>query len=64
MDRKFESREKVYELSRMLSKKIPNFQYGSASTLFREGYKANLITKEELEMARDFYGNLWNYAGD
>lgn len=36
----------------------------SRAEAFRKARKDGLITDEEYEEAREFYGNLWYYTGD
>ena len=36
----------------------------SRAEAFRKARKDRLITDEEYDEAREFYGNLWNYTGD
>lgn len=36
----------------------------SRAEAFSKARKDGLITDEEYEEAREFYGNLWNYTGD
>jgi hypothetical protein len=52
------------ELYRLLSTLFPEDSYGSYASLFKKGYNEGVISIEELEQAKVYYGRLWNYAGD
>ena len=38
--------------------------YGSRASLYGRGLKDDLITKEQYEIAKKYYGSLWHYVGD
>lgn len=54
----------VQSLTRMLYEKLPNSQYGSYCSLYSDALRNNLITREEFAIAKEYYGHIWNYAGD
>jgi len=44
---------------------VPNeYMYNSRMTYFNSAFCAGIITKDELEDAKIYYGNLWDYVGD
>ena len=36
--------------------------YSSRASLFGEAFKDGIVTKEEYDIAKEYYGNLWNYV--
>jgi hypothetical protein len=40
------------------------FAYNSRMTYYNSAFSNKIITKNELEDARIFYGRLWDYVGD
>ena len=38
--------------------------YGSRASLFGKGLENKIITQEEYNKAREYYGKLWFYVGD
>lgn len=38
--------------------------YGSISSLFGKGLENGVVTSEEYEQAKRYYGKLWRYVGD
>ena len=38
--------------------------YGSRASLFGKGLENGVITREEYNQAKEYYGKLWNYVGD
>ena len=59
-DKMFDVREKYKELGELYP---IDYGYGSRQSVFENGLRDGKITREEYEKARDYYGNLWNYAG-
>jgi hypothetical protein len=44
---------------------VPNeYMYNSRMTYFNSAFRAGIITKDELEDAKIYYANLWDYVGD
>jgi len=44
---------------------VPNeYNHSSRMVYFRQALTAGIITKDEFEDARLYYGNLWDYVGD
>ena len=44
---------------------VPNdYNNSSRMVYFRQAFAAGIITKDELEDARLYYGRLWDYTGD
>lgn len=41
-----------------------NLACSSAMHTFSEGVRLGLISMEELNAAREYYGRLWDYVGD
>lgn len=41
-----------------------DYSYGSRASVFGNGLRDGIITKEEYNEAKDYYGNLWHYVGD
>lgn len=42
----------------------PHESFGSRSSVFIRALRNNMVTEEEFEAAREYYGSLWNYCGD
>ena len=42
----------------------PEAGYASRATIFRMALNDEIITEEEYDRARSYYGRLWNYTGD
>jgi hypothetical protein len=38
--------------------------YGSKCSLYNDGLQDGIITTDEFDDARDYYGRLWHYTGD
>ena len=57
--------EDIQILTRRLGDEYPiEDMYGSRASLYGRGLKDDLITKEQYEIAKKYYGNLWHYVGD
>jgi hypothetical protein len=41
-----------------------HYMNSSRMVYFRQAFTAGIITKDELEDARLYYGRLWDYTGD
>lgn len=41
-----------------------HYMSSSRMIYFRQAFKAGIITENELEDARLYYGRLWDYTGD
>ena len=55
----------IEEITRSLSKKYCiEACYGSKASLYGQAYRDKIIDKDTYNQAREFYGRLWNYAGD
>lgn len=55
----------IDDLTNKLKTKYPDeANYSSKSTLYRRAFDDGVITKDEIEAARIYYGRLWRYAGD
>lgn len=54
----------VIQYYNILCDLYPYESFGSRSSVFIAGWKDHVITREEFEAARNFYGTLWNYTGD
>lgn len=55
----------IDDLTNKLGTKYPNeANYSSKSTLYRRAFDDGVITKDEIEAARIYYGRLWRYTGD
>ena len=55
----------IEEITRSLSKKYRiEACYGSKASLYGQAYRDKIIDKDTYNQAREFYGRLWNYAGD
>ena len=54
----------ISELLDTLTELYPKETFGSRGSIFREGYNEGLITEQEFETAKKYYGRLWNYCGD
>lgn len=56
---------KVEETSKILEDLYPvDANYSSRCSVYQNGLKDGIITKNEFEAARNYYGRLWNYVGD
>ena len=53
--------EKTEELSQLYPKEAT---YSSRCTLWRCGLTDNVVTDEEYDLAKNYYGRQWNYVGD
>lgn len=56
--------KKITDMEVKLERNYPEDSWGSKATLFGRGLREGDITKEEYNEARDYYGHMWNYAGD
>lgn len=54
----------VRKTTAALSSLYPTEAWGSVSSVYRAGLVDGIITEVEWRGAREFYGKLWNYAGD
>ena len=55
----------VSEITTILEDLYPiDANYNSRCTIYQNGLRDEIITKEEFTAARDYYGRLWNYVGD
>ena len=55
----------VKELTDLLEALYPiDAGYSSRCSLYQNGLKNKIITKNEFEAAKCYYGDLWNYVGD
>jgi len=55
----------VSEITTILEDLYPiDANYSSRCTIYQNGLRDEIITKEEFNAARDYYGRLWNYVGD
>lgn len=48
----------------VLCELYPEESFGSYASVFLRGLKEHVITDEEFDRAKNYYGTLWNYAGD
>lgn len=42
----------------------PHESFGSYASVFLRALNDSVITDEEFDMAKKYYGKLWNYSGD
>jgi len=57
--------ETVQETSKVLEDLYPiDAHYSSRCSMYQNGLLDGIITKNEFEAARNYYGRLWNYVGD
>jgi hypothetical protein len=57
--------EEIRKMTSELAKLYPiEYNYGSKCSLYQIGINAGIVTEEEYNAARDFYGRLWDYTGD
>lgn len=55
----------ISQISRNLETLLPiEYAYGSKSSLWLCGLNTGLVTQEQFNKARDYYGSLWSYVGD
>jgi len=55
----------IRDLTRSLRELYPTTgMYGSRESLYSEGSRDKIITNEEYNSARKYYGRLWSYTGD
>lgn len=55
----------IIELTKKLEKLYPiTAMYGSKASLYGDGLRGKVITREEYDAAQQYYGRLWYYAGD
>ena len=65
MDLNFEQEQNIQEIQEELADKFPiEANYGSRCSLWSEGLNADIVSKDEYNLARTYYGHLWNYVGD
>lgn len=55
----------IKELTSKLGDMYPiEYGYGSRCSLYQAALKDSVITEEQMQQARVYYGRLWNYVGD
>jgi hypothetical protein len=55
-------RVRVYEWSRVNN--LDDFNYGSRQSYFTKAFNNGVITRDELNLSREIFGDLWDYRGD
>lgn len=60
-----EQKNFIRNTTQKLGKKYPiEFAYGSKAGLWGQAIRDKKVTSEQYNLARIYYGNLWNYTGD
>lgn len=56
--------EEIRKLTNTLESMYPDGGYVSRQTIYQHGLDDGIITQNEYNEAKNFYGSLWNYVGD
>ena len=54
----------IRKLTNKLESMYPDGGYVSRQTIYQHGLDGGIITQNEYNEAKNFYGSLWNYVGD
>ena len=55
----------ITRVSKWALENLPyEYMNSSRMTYFKSAFRSGIITKDELENAKNYYGQLWNYVGD
>lgn len=56
--------EEISKLTNTLESMYPDGGCVSRQTIYQYGLNDGIITQNEYNEAKNFYGSLWNYVGD
>lgn len=56
--------EEIRKLTNTLESMYSDGGYVSRQTIYQHGLNDGIITQNEYNEAKNFYGSLWNYVGD
>lgn len=57
-------KEEICNLTNKLISMYPDGDYVSRQAIYQCGLNDGIVTRNEYDEAKRFYGSLWNYVGD